>query len=210
MENNYNPQNNPQYTNPQQYADPQYANPQQQYYADPQQQYANPQYANPQYYAPQNAVAMQPPMPMKWFKFIIYFSLFASAVLNVITGITTLTGAQYQGVKNMVYLYFKDLKTADTLYGVVLLGLAAFAIFARFRLSGYRKNGPAMLNVVYIANSASALIYSIIAQAIVNNTPLGAGIELDLTSAIASIVTSIVMVVINTIYFKKRAHLFVN
>lgn len=42
---------------------------------------------------PVNYAANQ--MPMKWYNFLIYFALFAGAVLNVLTGIFMLTGAQY-------------------------------------------------------------------------------------------------------------------
>lgn len=162
-------------------------------------------------YQPQNNTPMYQPqneLPMKWFKFLIFFSLFASAVLNTISGIIALTGAQYEqeykGAKELVYAYFEGLQTVDMIYGVALIAIAAFAIYVRVRLAGYYANGPKLLNVLYLANAGFGLFYIIALQSIV-----GSDVNLDMTSAITSIITSVVMVGVNTVYFKKRAHLFV-
>lgn len=159
----------------------------------------------------QNNMPMNQPqnnLPMNQFKFLIFFSLFANAVINAVFGIMSLTGAQYEqeqkGLKDLVYAYFEGLQTVDMIYGVALLALAAFAIYVRVRLAGYYVNGPKLLNVLYLANVAFALFYLIAAQSIV-----GSDVEINMSSTIASIAISVVMVGVNTVYFKKRAHLFV-
>lgn len=190
------------------------AQPQQPQYAPQQPQYApqQPQPEQPQqpYYAPQQPyytpVAQAPAMAMGWYKFLIYFALFASAVLNAISAISMLTGAMYDGSAKLVYAFFDGLKTLDTLMGIGLLVLAALAIYTRFRLSGYRKNGPAMLNTVYLVVAGLQLMYIIGAYSIL---PEIVAKELDITSPIISIVVSVAMVAVNTTYFKKRKHLFV-
>lgn len=176
---------------------PQYQQPQYQ-----QAQYQQPQYQQPQYqppYQPNNGSQL----PMNWFKFLIYFALFASGVLNIISGITAMTGSQYGGLQGLVYMYFGGLQALDIIYGICCIALGAFAIYVRMRLAGYYKNGPQMLNVLYIAAVALSLIYVIGVSIVV-----GGDVPLNFASTIVSAGVSVAMVVANTVYFKKRAHLF--
>ena len=166
-------------------------------------QYQQPQYQQPQYQQAPYQQAPQQGLPMNWFKFLIFFALFASCVLNVIAGISALTGAQYQGAQDWVYLFFEGLQALDIFYGVCCIAIGVFAIYTRMRLAGYYKNGPQMLNILYIAGIVSSLIYVIGVSIIVgNDTPL------NFASTFASLGISAAMIVANTIYFKKRANLF--
>lgn len=168
-----------------------------------------PQAPQQPYYAPQQPyapVAQAPAQPMKWFKFLIYFALFASAVLNALSGISMLTGSVYGDSAELVYAFFDGLKGLDSFVGIAMLALAGFGIFTRFRLSGFCKNGPMMLNIAYLAGAAVNLIYIIGAFSIL---PDYVAAEIDITSTVSSIVTSVVMVFVNSAYFKKRKHLFV-
>lgn len=172
--------------------------------------YQQPIYQQPNY---QQAPVGYPPVvfveepPMKWFKFLIYFSLWAGAVLNAITAIGMLTGSIYGAEAELVYAVFSDLKGLDTLMGVLSLALAAFGIFTRFRLAGYKRNGPLMLMIVYIASALLNLIYVIGLNAALPSIALE---MIDTTSAYSSIISSVVMVIVNHIYFKKRSHLFIH
>ncbi len=158
--------------------------------------------------------AITPPTeqhPMKWYKFLIYFSLFAGAVLNVIAAILYITGAVYpatsggQATAKLVYeVYGSSLKTVDVLYGIVMLCLAAFCIVTRFKLSGFKKGAPVYLYVVYIADVVLTLIYNIALTA-ATNIP-----SIFTVSNISSIIATVIMVILNYIYFKKRQDLFVN
>lgn len=143
--------------------------------------------------------------PMKWFKFLIYFGLFAGALLNLVNGSIQLTGEQYGGYKEFVYSRFAALQAVDIIFGILLILLAIFGVYTRFQLSSYRRNGPTCLNVLYIANIILSLAYLIAASAL---TQINI-VELGGASMITSLVVSICMVVVNTIYFKKRSQLFV-
>ncbi len=145
-------------------------------------------------------------LPMKWFKFLIYFSLFAGAVLNALTGIQLITGAHYDGQKDLVYQVFENLQTLDIIIGLAMLALAVFAIYTRIRLAGYYKNGPKLLNLVYLGGVIVNLLYIVGLYIVV---PAVAE-TLDLTSTISSCVTSLIMVIVNREYFRKREALFVN
>ena len=205
-----------QYQAPQsQYQQSQYQAPQPQYqqsqYQAPQSQYQQsqyqapqPQYQQPQYQTPQ---IQQPELGMGWFKFLIYFSLFAGAVLNALTGISMLTGTIYGSLADEVYDLFEDLQAFDMAIGVAMLAIAAMGIYVRFRLSGYHKNGPAMLNILYVAAAIVQLVYVIGVYAML---PEDGKDALNLSSTFSSIAVSIAMVAVNTKYFKNREHLFVN
>ena len=182
---------------PQEQSQPQYG------YSQPQDPYA---YSPVTYQTPVKADPMNDPRGMKWFKFIIYFQLFASAVISVITAITMFTGAHYQGQADMVYRYFPGLKGLDVFYGIALIALAAFAIVTRQNLAKFRKNGPRFYFILIIASLALALIYSIAGSSILN---VSLGEVMD-GSSVGSLIGNIALLIINIIYFKKREDLFVN
>ena len=146
---------------------------------------------------------------MNWFKFIIYVQLFLSAIVGLYNGIQLLTGSHYQGYKDMVYSMFDGLKGADTVFGLCFLVLAGFAIFTRFQLAGFKTMGPRFY-LGYLAGVVGiTIIYIIVVGGILSK--YGAGVSDILTpSTVANIVTSIVLIFVNFIYFKNRKHLFVN
>lgn len=192
---------------------------QQPVYQPPQQPaYQPPVYQAPIYQQPQEPVYQTPyyqnqPMveqnqlPMKWFKFLIYFALFAGAVLNVISAIPMLTGSIYEGSADLVYAMFEGLQAVDMLSGLLMLATAAIGVYTRFRLAKYCQNGPKMVTVLYIMAVAVNLFYLIGVSAVLPEAVLE---SVDMTSSITSIVTSVIMIFVNRTYFQKRAHLFVN
>ena len=175
--------------------------------------YQQPNYQQPNYQQPYQPVYQQPvqqyPYPMNWYKFVIYFALFASAVLNGITGILHLTGGVWsmQGVEaEWVYAVFPSLQVVDIFFGIASIALAAFAIVTRMQLAKFRKNGPKFLTICYVIGIVIALLYIILASA-VTGIPFGDLID---ASTIISLVFSGAMLAANIVYFNKRASLFVN
>lgn len=149
----------------------------------------------------------QPALPMKWYKFLIYFVLFASAVVNAIAGFSYITGGQYGDYKELVYKVFPALKGVDVIYGLAALAIAALAIYTRMRLAGYYKNGPQLLNTLYIAAISVSLVYLIIVTIVINSSQNITEFEAP-SSSYASIAVSAAILIANSTYFKKRAHLF--
>lgn len=182
--------------------------------ANPQPNYQQPSYQQPNYQQPNyQPVYQQPvqqyPYPMNWYKFVIYFALFAGAVLNAINGILHLTGSvwEMQNVSaDMVYAVFGGMQAVDIIYGIGAIALAAFNIVTRMHLAKFRKTGPKFLSVCYGVAVGLALLYIILTSAV---TGISIG---DLVGAteIMQLVVSIVMLVVNVVYFNKRASLFVN
>jgi|GEM_PF-1771194 len=184
----------PQYQAPQ----PQYQPPQPQYQA-PQPQYQPPQ---PQYRAPQpqaqqfqdprqaqfqfpnsyiSSTTVTPELPMKWFKFLIYFSLWLGALANVGSGIG-------------IFALLDELPGYFAIIAVAQFALAGLGIYARFRLAGFYKDGPSVLNALYLSAAVLSLISAVLAA--------------DGTGDFMAFAVNMAMVSCNTTYFKKRAHLF--
>ena len=147
--------------------------------------------------------------PMAWFKFLIYFMLFANAAINIFTAVTYLTGSIYldedmtMSDVEVLYMFYPTAKMIDVIYGVLLIALAAYAIFTRFQLSGFKRRGPFLFILMYVLNLVIGLLYSISIM-----FTLEAGL-LDFISLVPSIITSVVMIFVNVVYFRKREELFV-
>lgn len=188
------PEQQPQYQQPL-YQQPQYQQP----------SYQQPQYQQPLYEQP----VQQPAHQMNWYKFLIYFALFASAVVNVINAIRFLTGTINGSASDADFLYafFPSWKTLDIIVGLLFLVLAALAVFTRFRLAGYCKNGPTCLYLTYALSALCNVVYLIGVALVLSGSGISLG-DLDIAPTIANIIVPIVMVVINVIYFNKRKELF--
>jgi len=143
-----------------------------------------------------NAKQCFPAMPMKWYKFLIYFSLILTGLSNMYTGVQAVMGMQY-GTKEQsaqVYAVYPGLHILDIVYGVLLIILGVFVFIVRQQL------------IMYIASLVLEVFY-------IGAGSLLSGVNL-LTSSessimlISSILVSLFMIGANKVYFDKRAHLF--
>ena len=154
--------------------------------------------------------AYEPEMPMKWFKFLIYFALFAGPILNIISGVRALTGSQYGDDADLVYRVLPGMETLDKFYGIMLILVAIFGLVTRFMLAGFKKSGPPMLYVMYALNVLILLIYTFGTKSVISHSTTTVDLSSATASAIGSAVFSVVMIALNVVYFNKRKHLFVN
>ena len=154
--------------------------------------------------------SVQPELGMKWFKFVIYFQLFFSALVNIINGFRISTGLHY-GVTSRqldyIYNHFDGLKMLDVCIGICIVVLGVLALITRFMLSGYKKCGPSMYIGLLIANIVIGFIYIAAFYFIVSSVSPDVSISGD---TFITLVTNLTLLVLNIIYFKKRKHLFVN
>lgn len=148
-------------------------------------------------------VAAAPQRGMKWFKFIIYFQLWAGMLVNLVTAGKYFTGAYYEGNAEMVYRFFPALQPLDIVMGVVCLALAVYAVVVQRALAKFRAKGPMMYYLMYIVNTAVTVLYLIIGSIILGQSVFTAEVA-------GSIIGSIVMLFVNIPYFNNRKHLFVN
>ena len=172
---------------------------------------------NSSYPQPLNAYGQQParhvpadpkndPRGMKWFKFIIYFQLFANALLNLVNAVTVFTGAHYQGSADLVYSVFPAERAVDIIYGILCLALAAFGIYVRFLLAAFRRNGPGLYLGLIAANILVPVLYMLFSS-LVTHIPLTSLLDLN---GILSLAANVIMLVVNKIYFDRRKDLFVS
>ena len=148
-------------------------------------------------------VAAAPQRGMKWFKFIIYFQLWAGMLVNLVTAGKYLTGAYYEGNAEMVYRFFPALQPLDIVMGVVCLALAVYAVIVQRALAKFRAKGLMMYYLMYIVSTAGTVLYLLIASIILGQSVFTAEVA-------GSIIGSLVMIFINIPYFNNRKHLFVN
>lgn len=138
---------------------------------------------------------------MKWFKFLIYFVLFADAAMKAFNGISNLTGGISRGE---MYADYSILKPIDIIFGIFSFVLAACCIFTRFQLAEFKKNSYKMFYVLQIIQILSVYAYEA-AYLIV------AGINMSTVKDIViSISVTAVYIILNAIYFDRRRHLFIN
>lgn len=133
--------------------------------------------------------------PMKWHKFLIYFQLFLAAILNAFNAVQYFAGLFSDpdgfGAWSAIYIF----------YGVAYAVTAVLAIYTRFRLAGFRKNGPTVYMIFLGVN--------IVLQVLNLVNAMGSDIY-TLSSAVSTLFTIAVMMILTNIYYKKRADLFVN
>lgn len=175
-------------------------------------QQANQQHYNP--YQQPGFIPMQPPVqayPMAWFKFLIYFAIIAGAIINCIGGILSFTGAQYGSAleAKLVYAVFPSLKTLDIFFAIACIALAVFGFYVRSRLAKFCANGPKMVLALYAASGIISFVYCIAAAGILSDALVLDTSELIL-EGVMTLIVSIVMIIINRVYFNKRKALFVN
>lgn len=144
-----------------------------------------------------------PQRGMKWFKFIIYFQLWAGMLVNLVTAGKYFTGAYYEGNAEMVYRVFPALQPLDIVMGVVCLALAVYAVVVQRALAKFRAKGPMMYYLMYIVNTAVTVLYLLIGSIIIGQSVFTAEVA-------GSIIGSLVMLFVNIPYFNNRKHLFVN
>ncbi|MBE5734798.1 MAG: zinc ribbon domain-containing protein [Clostridiales bacterium] len=148
--------------------------------------------------------------PMKWWKFLVYFLLFASAIFNVIGGIEQLTGSIYEekpgdGMIELVYSAFPALKPIDVILGLLTIALGVFAIFVRQSLYKFKAIGPKLLLLLYAFSCLINVIYCISVFAIVPEIA-----KEMITDFVSTIVVSVIMIIVNNNYFNTRKELFIN
>ncbi len=177
--------------------------------------------------------------PMKWYKFLIYFLLWASVIFNVLSAINSFSGLGYQVVYTQsgfpqfwqqeisikVYDQFPMLKNLDVFNGFVSAALAVACVFVWDALKRYKANAPRFLVMMYILCAIMELIYIIPVMEMFQGMDEYFSIVVDryllqfdkeevelalVGMPCLSCGSSIVMAIANHFYFQQRAHLFVN
>ena len=121
-------------------------------------------------------------LPMKWYKFVIYFQLFANAILNFINGFSSIGTAIDYG------------DTRGILHGLCTIGLGIAALVIRSGLKNFKANAPKRYYGFMFGGVIVDLLFGAQATSYFLGSVIGIGI----------------VVACNVVYFNKRKHLFVN
>ena len=138
-----------------------------------------------------------------WFKFIIYAQLFLTAIASVAAGVMMITGKLYGEEADKVLERFKGLRTLDIALGIVMILIAAFALFVRIQLTKYSLNAPMLYYILQGAIIAVSIAYPGISSAIIKQSTFSA-------TSIITIAVSIVFLVISIIFFNRNYKLFLD
>lgn len=154
----------------------------------------------------------QTPPGMRWYNFLIWFGLYAGAVLNMLEGLRMITGKMYQisGYSpEKIYQVFPLLRYANIFFGICLFALGLFCVNVRISLRRFEKKGPAKYYILLIGINviqiAGLVVYALLGKkygVAVNN----AGISDILMQAGAGLI----VLAVSYIYFSNRKHLFTN
>ncbi|MBP3633197.1 MAG: hypothetical protein J6J43_01330 [Oscillospiraceae bacterium] len=149
--------------------------------------------------------------PMKWYKFLIYFALFAGALISLSNALQYLTGSIYlsEGLTeadvDALYDLHGGFKVLDMIYGLTCIGSAVLDLITRSRLRHFHRTAPAFVLAVPVYNVFCSSMYTILSCGIA---------RLDVFEFLPQVIGSILGVAIyiwpSYIYFNKRRNLFVN
>jgi len=146
-----------------------------------------------------SSVRPAPNLPMKWYKFLIYFMLFLSALTYGLQTVRHFFLSEHAAYYKSIPMFL----VFDIVLGIWALATAVLSLTSRFSLAGFKKNGPAMF-LTYYAIAAGYEIADQIISWFANAEPLN-GLSLCI-----GIGLNILIFVLHRTYFKKREHLFVN
>lgn len=204
-----------------QQAQPVYQQPQQPYQQPPQSYQQQPYHQQVQPYVPYSGYytpdgmpmnPAQPQMPMKWFKFLIYFGLFFGAFINAVTGVMSIFGLTYSILgyePAFIYSLVDNLQMIDSVYGVTMLALAAMRIITRFQLAKFKRYAPKMFMIVIAVETVFTFIYSIAYNTVLQSADFLRD-AMDLGADAGLIFGTVILLIGTGVYFNKRKHLFVN
>ncbi len=142
--------------------------------------------------------------PMKWYKFAVYFQLFAFAVLYVLQGIVHLHGFILGfGSAETIMTKYPALKAVEMVLAIVGFLIAVLCILARQLLWYFKAWGPKVYLIVMALSGLYSCIYNGLASLVI-------GMPVFTQYDIGSLISTIFIVIACRDYFANRADLFVD
>ena len=139
-------------------------------------------------------------MPMKWYKFLIYFSLWAGMVLSGLSVFST----TYYIISNLpAYLASPVLLVFDGASALLSASYFVLAYITRASLVKFEKKGPILLYCCYGLNAVISMVVEI-------GTYVVSGKFTEGYTGFTTLIVTVVIIIANCVYFRNRSHLFVN
>ena len=149
-------------------------------------------------------------LPMNWFKFLIYCQLILTALSELSNAFLYLTGRVYTqepGGSAGFYAQFPAFRIINMMFGAAGIIMAAFAIYTRFQLAGFKKGAPALLLKFNLTSVGVTMVYHILyafVSAHYGRTLTGR----EIMSYIALFGIGMAYYLVNKSYFGKREFMF--
>ena len=146
----------------------------------------------------------------KYHKFLIYFGLFAIAVVNSVYAALYFSGVMYGWIDEnfnaeMAYeIYGNTLKTLDVVYGCLLALGTVFALIARQRLTKFSKDGVHLTCILFVFQGVTPFVYSVWGHFIMSGASL-----INLKDVCTFLIYSLIAF-LTFKYYKKREEKFEN
>lgn len=172
--------------------------------------------------------SVRPAFPMKWYKFLKVM-LWISLLLNLGSAFNCFMGTNYTEFKDNLFAEIPLWRYVDICAGIFCIAMSVYSFVVWRSLHNYKADSLMLLIISYILNIIFLLIYIIVLSSIVkisgvttiyskSSLPGGYTYYLDLNAYLSSfaqtigtqIGSSILGIIINYNYFKKRAFMFVN
>ncbi len=151
-----------------------------------------------------------PQLPMNWFKFLIYCQLFLTALSELSNAYLYLTGRVYareEGGAAAFYAQYPSFRIINLMFGAAGIIMAAFAIYTRFQLAGFKKGAPSLLLKFNLISVGVTMVYHILYALI----SAGYGIFLtggQIVDFVSLFVIGMAYYLVNKSYFGKREFMF--
>jgi predicted nucleic acid-binding Zn ribbon protein len=154
-------------------------------------------------------------LPMKWYKFLIYFGLFFVAITSLLSGLGCLTGSifSYFGVTaEEIYAKAEVAKQLLSAVGAVYILHAVYAAATRICLAKKMKIGPKLMICLYIINTVISIAMSITTAyvTVLNTGKSWHEAGFSVIGIIMDIAMGALLVYLNKVYFDRRSQLFIN
>lgn len=172
--------------------------------------------------------SVRPAFPMKWYKFLKVM-LWISLLLNLGSAFNYFMGTNYTEFKDNLFAEIPLWRYVDIFAGIFSIAMSVYLFIVWRSLHNYKADSLMLLIISYILNIIFLLAYIIALTLIVENAgttmiysksyvPGGYVYYLDLNAYLSSlgktigiqIGSSILAIIINYDYFKKRAFMFIN
>lgn len=145
---------------------------------------------------------------MAWFRFIIYFQLFASAALELLAAFGYAFGSQFGSLRGEILEAYPAWRLYGYLFAALSVGQGALALYTRSLLAGFRRNGPRLYYVTLACSAAWEVLYVVALYA--TGVADGTVLSVDVSNAVVAVLTTAVMLAANLRYFGIRKELFQN
>ncbi|MDE5994056.1 MAG: zinc ribbon domain-containing protein [Oscillospiraceae bacterium] len=152
--------------------------------------------------------AVQNPIGMKWYKFVVNVQLFLSMLMCVYNGYMYLSGTMYGGEeeREIVYTVFPKLKTLDIVFGIIYIIYIGFLIIIRYRLVKFKKNAPTLYILNFLIQNVLEWVWVVNANSYVSKS--GSDLSFSSSDMVFRLIFCLIYILLNIVYFRKRKFMF--